>query len=255
MPSAVMQMLLLDRLQHLGRCPDESQNTHSLLRTKVTHRRALRAVNGKAAIAASRRSTSVPLCASSCMRQNGEARAIGAGGAQSGIRQRHHLIRPHGDVPKLRSGDAFAAVEKRTVNHDNHCKFRHPAVDRHRFPDLLVPHQNCGAANPERFADAWNKEDQPDAGIVQKVVKGIDAAIADAIWDGECLVIKGTHETRRITPRRHVDLTEGAGRADHDERRFGYEPAARAVEPGEGFAGEPSVRRTDDFPQLRFGGD
>jgi hypothetical protein len=247
--------LLFDRPQHVRRRPDESQDTHSLLRTKVTHRRALRAVNGKAAIAASRRSTSVPLCASSCMRQNGEARAIGADGAQSGIHQRHHLIRPHGDVPKLRSGNAFAAVEKRTVNHDNHRKFRHPAVDRHRFPDLLVPHQNCGAANPQRFADAWNKEDQPDAGIVQDVVKGIDAAIADAIWDGEGVVIKGTHETRRITPRRHVDLTEGAGRADHNERRFGYEPPARAVELGENFAGEPSVRRTDDFPQLRFCGD
>src|SRR5207302_11324936 len=100
--------------------------------------------------------------------------------------------------PQIRARDAFAAVEKRLVNADDHREIGDPPIVRHRAPDILITDNHGPTGHAKRFALVRNKEDQADAWVLQQIVEGIDAAVAATIRDGEGRIVKTSYEARAI---------------------------------------------------------
>src|ERR1700676_525280 len=144
-------------------------------------------------------------------------------------------------VPELRARDALAAMEECLLDDDDHREIGHPALVHHGAPDGVNAHQQRPAGHPKRLALARNEENQADAGIVQNVVEGVDAAIAETIRNGKRGVIERPDETCMISLRREIDHAERIGRADHDEWRCRENAPTMAISSIENLAGEPSV--------------
>jgi hypothetical protein len=102
-------------------------------------------------------------------------------------------------TPKARARDALAAVEKCLFNVDDHREIGYSAMACHRAPDILIPDNDGPTGNAKRFALTRNKEDQADAGVLQHVVKGIDAAVAAAIRNRKGCFVKTGYKSRAIS--------------------------------------------------------
>jgi hypothetical protein len=79
-------------------------------------------------------------------------------------------------------------------------------------------------------------------------VEGVDATVAAAIRDRNGRVIERSYESRAISLGREIDHAKRIGRANHDEGRCSDKVPATAIEPVQNLAGEPPVRRSDNFP-------
>ena len=102
-------------------------------------------------------------------------------------------------TPKTRARDALAAVEKCLFNADDHREIGYSAMICHRAPDILIPDNDRATGNAKSFALTRNKEDQADAGILQHVVEGIDAAVAATIRNGKDRFVKTRYKSRAIS--------------------------------------------------------
>src|SRR5216683_5205483 len=107
--------------------------------------------------------------------------------------------------PKIRAGDALAAMEEGAFDEDDHRELGHTAVVHHGAPDIVVANNNGPTGHAKRFALTRNEEYQADAGILQHIVESVDAAIAATIRNGKRRVIKESYESRTISLWREIN--------------------------------------------------
>ena len=81
----------------------------------------------------------------------------------------------------------------------------------HRAPDILIPDNSRPTGYAKRLALARNKEDQADAGILQHVLEGIDAAVTTTIRNGKGRIVKAQYESRAISLWRQINQTKLIG--------------------------------------------
>ncbi len=89
-------------------------------------------------------------------------------------------------------------MKKCLFNFHDHREIGYLAMIRHRVPNILVANNDSPAGNAKRFALTRNNEDQPNAGILQKVLESTDSAASAPIRNGKGRIVKTPHEARRI---------------------------------------------------------
>jgi hypothetical protein len=105
----------------------------------------------------------------------------------------------------------FAAVKKCLSNFHDHREIGYLAMIRHRAPNILVANSNSPAGNAKRFALTRNKEDQPNAWILQQVLESIDAAVSAPVQNCKGHIVKTPHESRAIPLGRQINHARRIG--------------------------------------------
>lgn len=85
------------------------------------------------------------------------------------------------------------------------------AMIHHRVLNILVANNDSPTGNAKRFALTRNKEDQPDARILQEGLESIDAAVSAPVRNGKGRIVKTSDESRAIALRRHINRAERIG--------------------------------------------
>src|SRR3974390_3608150 len=116
-------------------------------------------------------------------------------------------------------------MEIDALDGDDHDGARQLAADRKTLQQIGIDRDCRAPVHPQGLADARNEKQQRDARIAHKVAHAVDAVVAGAVGNGECLLVEDADEAGRIALRRTVEPLRAAGR-DRDERR-GFDQLGR----------------------------
>src|SRR3974390_1117557 len=109
-------------------------------------------------------------------------------------------------------------MEIDALDGDDHDGARQLAADRKTLQQSGIDRDCRAPVHTQGLADAGNEEQQRNARIAHEVAHAVDAVVAGAIGNGECLLVEDADEAGRIALRRAVEPLRAAGR-DCDERR------------------------------------
>jgi hypothetical protein len=128
-----------------------------------------------------------------------------------------------------RSDQRLRTVHKRLLDrHDHHCRGL-LAVDGEAVPKVRIRADPSASVHAVGLVDTGDKEDQPNARVLNKISETINQIVAATVGNEQCpTVIRNLHEPRPITLRRTVEAFSASG-GENQKWRGGNKRAANCV--------------------------